>query len=125
MTEHRRHPRAPIELKVSYHRLNSFLVDYTRNVSVGGMFVRTARPLAPGTRFEFRLTVPGHAEPLSLVGEVIHRVEEGPEKGMGLRFVWEDEGAAEAFRRAVERLVQDSLGAQTAAALLGKGAPRR
>lgn len=120
MTEHRRHARAPIELAVSYRRLNSFFVDYTRNVSAGGMFVRTARPLPPGTRFAFRLEIPGRPEPLHLTGEVVHGTATGEAAGMGLRFVWEDEAARAEFEALVERLMVDSLGPQAAAALLRK-----
>ena len=32
--------RMPIELKVEYKRLNTFLSDYTKNISSGGTFIR-------------------------------------------------------------------------------------
>jgi type IV pilus assembly protein PilZ len=51
-------PRAPIELKVEYKRINSFFADYTRNISKGGTFIKTTKPLAIGTtsssNFRFR-----------------------------------------------------------------------
>src|SRR5690606_4678270 len=40
----RAHPRIPIELRVDYPKLNAFFADYTRNISKGGTFVRTAQP---------------------------------------------------------------------------------
>src|SRR5499427_590038 len=56
--DRRMDPRAPIELKVEYKKLNTFFADYTKNISKGGTFIRTPRPLDVGTVFVFRLTVP-------------------------------------------------------------------
>ena len=47
--------RAPIELKVEYKRLNTFFADYTRNISRGGTFIGTDKPLKVGTEFVFAL----------------------------------------------------------------------
>ena len=41
--------RAPIELKVEYKRLNTFFADYTKNISRGGTFIATDKPLPVGT----------------------------------------------------------------------------
>jgi type IV pilus assembly protein PilZ len=120
MPEHRQHPRAPIELEIAYQRMNSFFVDYTRNVSKGGMFVRTSRPPPVGTRFLFRLEIPGQAERLQLTGEVVHITPEGDEAGMGLRFVWSGDAEREAFEAAVEHLMTESLGPRAAGELLRK-----
>ena len=68
--EHREHARAPIELKVDYKKLNSFFADYTRNISKGGTFIKTRKVLPVGTRFLFRLSVPGRAVPFELNGDV-------------------------------------------------------
>src|SRR5262245_64738923 len=62
--------RAAIELKVEYKRLNTFFADYTRNISKGGTFIRTDRPLDVGTEFVFALTIRGLEEPLRLKGRV-------------------------------------------------------
>lgn len=56
--ERRGEDRAPITLRVDYKRLNTFFADYTKNISKGGTFIRTTRPLAIGTEFMFVLTVP-------------------------------------------------------------------
>ena len=45
--------RGPIALRVDYKRLNSFFADYTKNISRGGTFIRTDRPLQLGTEFVF------------------------------------------------------------------------
>jgi type IV pilus assembly protein PilZ len=106
---HREHPRAPIELKVEYKKLNSFFADYTRNISKGGTFIKTKRALPVGTRFVFRLEVPGRDLPFELNGDVVH-AEQGDDPGMGIRFVWVDELVRLEFERAVEELMERSLG---------------
>lgn len=69
--EHRQNGRAPIELKVDYKKLNSFFADYTKNISKGGTFIKTKKPLPIGTRFLFKLTVPHREAPFELLGEVV------------------------------------------------------
>jgi type IV pilus assembly protein PilZ len=121
MTEHREHARAPIELRVDYRRLNSFFADYTKNISKGGTFIKTRRALETGTRFLFRLTVPGRAEPFALAGEVVRVEAEGDQAGMGIRFVWAEAGERVAFEQAVEQLMVESLGAEVTRNLLRQG----
>ena len=121
MTENREHARAPIELRVDYRRLNSFFADFTRNISKGGTFIETRRMLPLGTRFLFRLAIPGREEPFELRGEVVHASAEGEEAGMGIRFVWEDDRRRAEFEAAVEALMEQSLGPHVTHRLLRKG----
>jgi type IV pilus assembly protein PilZ len=120
MAEHREHGRAPIELKVDYKKLNSFFADYTKNISKGGTFIKTKKTLPVGTRFLFRLSVPGRPEPFELNGEVVHASATGDEPGMGIRFVWTEERERLAFEGLVEGLMHDSLGPHVATRLLRK-----
>ena len=112
----RSEPRHPIELKVEYKRLNSFLADYTRNISRGGTFIRTGRPLPVGTEFVFRLFVPHLEEPLAIHGEVQHVVSEEDadaqktEPGMGIRFVYREGDSQERISTSVEKLMVDTFG---------------
>jgi type IV pilus assembly protein PilZ len=106
--------RAPIELKVEYRRLNAFFADYTKNISRGGTFIATNRPLPIGTEFVFRLYVPSLGEPISLRGRVRWIVEDGDpagrEAGMGIRFVFAEDTEKLAVEAVVEKLMVDSLG---------------
>ena len=43
--DRRASPRHAITLRVDYKRMNTFFADYTRNISKGGTFIRTERPL--------------------------------------------------------------------------------
>ena len=118
--EHRQHGRAPIELKVDYKKLNSFFADYTKNISKGGTFIKTKKPLPIGTRFLFKLTVPQREAPFELLGEVVWSKGDVEEPGMGIRFIYSDDRQRADFEGVVERLMSDSLGTQLAEKLLNK-----
>ncbi len=115
--ERRNEPRAPIELKVEYKRLNAFFADYTKNISRGGTFIKTAKPLPIGTEFLFKLYVPHLDGPLEIHGEVQWIVNEADvtagsseEAGMGIRFVYGVGIPRDEVLRTVEKLMVDSLG---------------
>jgi type IV pilus assembly protein PilZ len=121
MPENREHGRAPIELKVDYKKLNSFFADYTKNISKGGTFIKTKKALPIGTRFLFRLTVPGRDAPFELNGEVVHSTPSGDDPGMGIKFVWDHPRDRAGFEGVVEGLMVESLGPLVAGKLLRKG----
>jgi type IV pilus assembly protein PilZ len=113
--DRRNAPRAPIELRVEYKRLNSFFADYTKNISRGGTFIGTDRPLEIGTDFVFKLGVPNLAEPLVLKGKVQwvvlpHEATEERGPGMGIGFVFESDVERERVEATVEKLMIESLG---------------
>ena len=108
--EGRTQPRAPIELKVDYKKLNSFFADYTKNISKGGTFIKTRKPLPIGTRFVFTLNVPSGDRSFELIGEVAWSKADGDEPGMGIRFIFDGEGQRRDFERTVEALMAESLG---------------
>jgi type IV pilus assembly protein PilZ len=120
----RRHPRAPIELRVDYKKLNSFFADYTKNISKGGTFIKTEKPLVVGTRFLFKLTIPRHEPPFELLGEVVWSKADGEEPGMGIQFIYADEVQQQEFETIVEKLMSESLGPQLAQKLLNKPPPQ-
>lgn len=121
--------RQSIELKVEYKRLNSFFADYTRNISRGGTFIRTAKPLKIGTEFVFKLVVPKLEEPLALRGKVQWIVTEQQatpeqEAGMGIGFVFQHEAERQRIEAIVEDLMVDSLGPVIYEKLMGRS-PRK
>jgi type IV pilus assembly protein PilZ len=118
--EARQHTRAPIELKVDYKKLNSFFADYTKNISKGGTFIKTKKPLPIGTRFLFKLNVPHREAPFELLGDVVWSKADGDEPGMGIRFVYGANGQREEFEQVVEELMTDSLGPELTHKLLQK-----
>ena len=118
--ETRQHVRAPIELKVDYKKLNSFFADYTKNISKGGTFIKTKKPLPIGTRFLFKLGIPHREAPFELLGEVVWSKADGEEPGMGIRFIYSGDNQRAEFEGVVERLMADSLGPDLTGKLLNK-----
>ncbi|MBK7863651.1 MAG: TIGR02266 family protein [Archangiaceae bacterium] len=116
----RKEPRAPIELKVDYKKLNSFFADYTKNISKGGTFIKTKKPLPIGTRFLFKLTVPQRTDPFELLGEVVWSQNDGDEPGMGIRFIYSNDSQRSDFEGVVEQLMSTSLGPELTGKLLNK-----
>jgi type IV pilus assembly protein PilZ len=116
----RKEPRAPIELKVDYKKLNSFFADYTKNISKGGTFIKTKKPLPIGTQFLFKLTVPQRSDPFELLGEVVWSQTDGEEPGMGIRFIYTNDGQRSDFEGVVEQLMSSSLGPELTGKLLNK-----
>ena len=121
--------RAPIELRVEYRRLNSFFSDYTKNISKGGTFIHTERPLPIGTEFVFHLVVPTLPEPLSLRGEVRWVLQPGDPApggepaapGMGIRFRYENDEERTRIEASVEDLMRLHLGPGLSSRLLRGG----
>jgi type IV pilus assembly protein PilZ len=125
MSERREDERAPITLKVDYKRMNSFFADYTKNISKGGTFIRTTKPLELGTSFVFVLNLPEDKK-LELSGVVKWIVTEseateGEPAGMGIQFVFADDAQRAAVDSYVSDLMREALGPELAAKLLGKG----
>jgi len=122
--ERRSETRGPIELKVEYKRLNTFFADYTKNISRGGTFIKTGRPLPIGTEFLFKLFVPGRDTPLTIHGEVQRIVEASvdTEAGMAIKFVYREGDPQVEISRIVESLMTDNFGPRLSARLMARRA---
>jgi type IV pilus assembly protein PilZ len=123
--EKRKADRAAITLKVDYKRLNTFFADYTKNISKGGTFIRTSKPLAVGTEFLFVLSLPTLNEQVQLTGEVkwvVTEEEAQGEKppGMGIKFKFDTDADRAKVDDFVERLMQDALGSHISEKLLAR-----
>lgn len=93
-------PRCDASLKVTYQSVNDFIIEYTKNVSRGGMFINTKRLHEIGSHVNVGLHVPGLAEPVKLTAEVVHikflnvRDEDA---GIGVKFIDIDEHSRQAL----------------------------
>jgi type IV pilus assembly protein PilZ len=131
--------RRPIELKVEYKRLNTFFADYIKNISRGGTFIKTSRPLPVGTEFMFKLFVPSRDVPFTIHGEVHRIIEPRPqlaeaggaegaaddEAGMAIRFTYREGDPQHEIARVVDGLMTESLGARLSARLMEHSHKRR
>jgi type IV pilus assembly protein PilZ len=124
--ERRDGDRPAIELSVEYKRLNAFFADYTKNISRGGTFIKTDKPLPIGTEFVFKLSAPGASEPLALRGRVQWIMNEadakaqGQDPGMGIGFIYATEAERERVAAIVEVLMVKSLGPHIYDKLIGQ-----
>jgi type IV pilus assembly protein PilZ len=132
--ETRAEARRPIELKVEYKRLNTFFADYIKNISRGGTFIKTSRPLPVGTEFLFKLLVPGREAPFTIHGEVHRILEAKPgagggdgddEAGMAIRFTYREGDPQREIARVVDGMMTESLGPRLYARLMEHAHKRR
>ncbi|MFK7929310.1 MAG: TIGR02266 family protein [Myxococcota bacterium] len=98
-----RTPRVPLRVKVDYDLLDDFLDDYTANISMGGMFVRSETPMDVDTTFRIRFSLPGRATPIEATATVrwvvLPNDPAGLVPGMGIQF----DGLSDGDHRAIER----------------------
>lgn len=82
----RMHVRQATHLRV---RIDSAADGVAMNVSLGGLFIATPRPLPMGSALRLEMALPTHMDPLLVTGSVI-RVEDGgslsERTGMGIMF---------------------------------------
>jgi type IV pilus assembly protein PilZ len=139
--EPRGEARRPIELKVEYKRLNTFFADYIKNISRGGTFIKTSRPLPVGTEFLFKLFVPGRDAALTIHGEVHRIIEARPqaqaqaraqgegngeaEQGMAIRFTYREGDPQSEIARIVDGMMTESLGPKLYSRLMEHAHKRR
>jgi uncharacterized protein (TIGR02266 family) len=108
--EHRRDPRAPLEVEVTLESENNFYSGITGNVSQGGLFIATYVPPKKGAKVALKLKL--EDQEFDLIGLVCW--VRGPENatelspaGCGLRWVDINRDAATAILKFVEK--RDSI----------------
>jgi type IV pilus assembly protein PilZ len=90
-SDSREHPRARARLKVDYHFASTTGSGFTRDISEGGLFIKTRDFAQRGVRIYMRLHLPGSAaggDPLKIIGIVARRTPGRPEQpaGIGVHF---------------------------------------
>lgn len=101
----RRAVRLHHEIPVAYRSVGSFLTDWATNISRGGMFINTRKPLSVGTQVKILVQLPGASFPYELEGRVTRVTEYDNHAnmvpGMGVEFTSVDE----ARRREIDAFV--------------------
>jgi type IV pilus assembly protein PilZ len=126
--ERRESGRAALQLPVEYDSLNALLADYTHNISRGGTFIRTERPLDVGTVLSFAIRAPELGEPIFLRGIVrwvvaADRAGPGRPAGMGIAFVYDSAEHKNAVESRLDSLMIRALGPMAFQKLMGRPAP--
>jgi uncharacterized protein (TIGR02266 family) len=82
-TDRRAHPRFPLILAVQYLGTESVL-DYTENLSEGGLFIRTDREFEPGEQVTLVVSFPHLVAPVEITVEVLRRRAADGEQAAGV-----------------------------------------
>ena len=104
----RKADRLQHELLVAYRTVDGFITDWAVNISRGGIFINTRKPLSVGTTVRLIISLPDAAFPFDLTGRVA-RVNEfdNPSNqvpGMGIEFLDVDDEKRQRIERFVDRL---------------------
>jgi uncharacterized protein (TIGR02266 family) len=103
-----RPPRLEYELPVAYKTVSGFVTDWAVNISRGGLFINTQKPLPVGTTVKLIVSLPGTEFPFDLAGRVtrINESHAAPNQvpGMAIEFVDVDESKRLRLEEFVERL---------------------
>ncbi len=104
----RRAARLHHEIPVAYRSVGSFLTDWATNISRGGLFINTRKPLPVGTAVKILVQLPGASFPHELGGRVT-RVTEYDNRanmvpGMGVEFTDMDDAQRREIESFVDRL---------------------
>ncbi len=103
--------RLPVRLRVVYVGEKGQRISFTRDVNDEGAFVRTSELLPAGKATLIRLLPPmaiGYPS-VSVNAQVIRQQNDGAERGVGVRFVFEDEASRTQFSRFFAKLEEDYL----------------
>ncbi|MBI4509818.1 MAG: PilZ domain-containing protein [Deltaproteobacteria bacterium] len=88
MADQRLYQRVPVLLRVRYRDGNELASSYVQNISGGGVFVRTFRPLPVGLELTLELYLEdGSEEPMTIKGKVVWERLIGRDDGMGIQFL--------------------------------------
>lgn len=94
-------------VRTRFPRFGEFVTQYSTNMSMTGMFLRSDEPQPPGSRFEFEFVVSDEAPMIYGVGQVIwvRQEDESDERpaGMGVRFVELDAKSRRVIRWLMEK----------------------
>ncbi len=95
-------------IPVAYKSVGSFLSDWATNISHGGLFINTRKPLPVGTAVKILIQLPGASFPCELTGRVTRMAEFDNHAnmcpGMGIEFTGLDEARKTEIDAFVERL---------------------
>ncbi len=107
----RRSARLHHELPVAYRSVGSFLTDWATNISQGGLFINTRKPLPVDTVVKLIIQLPGAAFPFDMTGRVTRVAEwdnhANVAPGMGIEFTELDGSKRDRIEAFVEKLRKD------------------
>ena len=132
MDERRQHARRSVPtVTLRIGDAETFRRRHLKDLSNGGLFVRTSKTLAIGTLAEFRLEPPNHAPPILINGRVVRvdppsQDESTAPGGMGVRFEDVPDDVAAQLKELIETYrAPPDASAEGVAPVAGEGEPER
>src|SRR5687767_7656127 len=109
MADTRKHKRAPVSLKVRFKSatVDEFIEQYAKDISRGGIFIKSKTPMAIGTLLKFEFQLKDESRLIHGVGRVVWKREQDEANGddsppgMGIKFIKMDPES----RQIVEKIV--------------------
>lgn len=104
--------RVPLERKVilKFHHFGGFFIEYSANISLTGMFIKTEAPKLPGSIFIFEIWLGDEHRLVHGLGEVmwVRMEDQGTDRpsGMGVRFLKIDDESLAVVERVVSEHVE-------------------
>ena len=101
--------RVDAKVEVEFKSFDQFYSEYSKNLSKGGIFIKSKNVLKPQTILEIVIKLPGQDNNLNILGEVVHVIEpemeaaHGWDAGMGVHFIDFEEGADEVLKEYVAK----------------------
>ena len=84
-SDRRKYARKPCSMPIDYAMGNRVFKDVARDISAGGVFIRTPAALSIGEEISLPFSVPTQKEPVTITGEIVRSVEDG----IGVKFTAE------------------------------------
>ena len=113
--DRRQNQRVSLSLLIQYRfdTLEDFLSEYSTDISMGGMFIRTDTPKDEGTLVYLQFYLRDGAKLIEGLGRVVRVNSTQPAvdnvaAGMGIEFINFDEESMELIRQIVERNMAES-----------------
>lgn len=109
----RKDSRVEATIEVRYKSIKDFLIEYTRNISRGGIFLATSEPLPEGSKIRLVFYLPDSSKEIRIIGEVIHALtkergrQRGQEPGMGIEFIDFSPSSKREISRYIEGLLSE------------------
>jgi len=107
--EKRKYSRVEAKIKVAFKTIADLKVEYTRNISAGGMFLKTNQLLDPNAEIALTLHLPENMGKVAIKGKVIrlmsmtHPDDENKQVyGVGIRFVELSQVIKEKIEKVIE-----------------------
>jgi len=104
-TERRKNPRVFLRALVDYESQDTFLYDYSKDLSQGGLFIKTDKPRSIGDEIELKFSLPDIEKVFKTKGEVkwvIRDKSDNTMNGMGIEF----KGLEEEDKRLINRTLK-------------------